>query len=51
MIPEEMKPTDPETSDNSKEIKPKDSPQEDSDSARREAFKRMFPDVSRKPSE
>jgi len=49
MTPEEMKP--PEPSDNNEEIQPKDSPQEDPDRARGEAFKRMFPDVSRKPSE
>jgi hypothetical protein len=51
MIPDEVKPPDPESSAKSEEIQPKDSPQEDPDSARGEAFKRMFPDVPRKPSD
>ena len=51
MTPEEVKPPDPEPSAKSEEIQPKDSPQEDPDSARGEAFKRMFPDVPRKRSE
>jgi hypothetical protein len=50
MIPEEVKPPDSESSaKNEEETQPKDSPQEDPDTARGEAFKRMFPDVS-KPS-
>ena len=44
MIPEEVKPPDPDPSAKSEEIQPKDSLQEDPDSARGEAFKRMFPD-------
>jgi hypothetical protein len=47
MIPEEVKPSDPEPSDEN-ETKPKDSPQEDPDKIRGEVFKRMFPDVSGK---
>jgi len=49
MIPEEMKPPDAEPSAEREEIPPRDSPQEDPDTARGEAFKRMFPDVPRKP--
>ena len=46
MIPdEEVKTFDPESSAKSEEIQPKDSPEEDPDTARGEAFKRMFPDV------
>jgi hypothetical protein len=49
MIPEEeVKPPDPEPSAKGEETQPKDPPQEDPDSARGEAFKRMFPDVPRK---
>jgi hypothetical protein len=51
MLPEEVKPPDAVPSAKSEEIHPKDSPQEDPDTARGEAFKRMFPDVSRKPPE
>jgi hypothetical protein len=51
MTPEEVKPPEPEPSAKSEEIQPKDLPQEDPDSARGEAFKRMFPDVPRKRSE
>lgn len=46
MIPEEVKPPDPESSAKSEEAQP-----EDPDTARGEAFKRMFPDVPRKPLE
>jgi hypothetical protein len=51
MIPEEVKPPDSEPSAKSEEAQPKDSPQEDPDTARGEAFKRMFPEVPRKPPE
>jgi hypothetical protein len=51
MIPEEVKTPDPEPSAKSEEVQPKDSPQEDPDTARGEAFKRMFPDVPEKPSD
>ena len=56
MIPEEMKHPDAEPSDNNEETQPEDSSQEDPDTARGEAFKRMFPDVGKterpkKPSE
>jgi len=51
MIPEEVRPSDPEPSAKSEEIQPKDSPQEDPDTARGAAFKRMFPDVPGKPSD
>jgi len=44
-----MKPPDAEPSAEREEIPPRDSPQEDPDTARGEAFKRMFPDVPRKP--
>ena len=51
MIAEEVKPPDSESSaKNEEETQPKDSPQEDPDTARGEAFKRMFPDVPGKPS-
>jgi hypothetical protein len=50
MIPEEVKPPDTEASARSEETQPQDLPQEDPDTARGEAFKRMFPDVSGKPS-
>jgi hypothetical protein len=49
MLPEEAKPPDPELSANSEETQPNDSPKEDLDKIRGEVFKRMFPDVSRKP--
>jgi hypothetical protein len=50
MIPEEeVKPPDAEPA-KSGETQPEDLPKEDPDSARGEAFKRMFPDVSEKPS-
>jgi hypothetical protein len=50
MIPEEeVKPPDPEPS--GEDTQPKDPPQEDPDTARGEAFKRMFPDVPGKPSD
>jgi hypothetical protein len=45
MIPEEMNPPDAERSAEREGIPPRDSPQEDPDTARGEAFKRMFPDV------
>jgi hypothetical protein len=48
MISEEMKSPDAEPSAGNEETQPKDSPQEDPDTARGEAFKRMFPDVSGK---
>jgi hypothetical protein len=56
MIPEQMKPPDAEPSAEREEIQPRKSPEEDPDTARGEAFKRMFPDVSgterlKKPSE
>ena len=51
MIPEEVKPPEPEPSAKSEEIQPKDLPQEDPDLAKGEAFKRMFPNVPRKRSE
>jgi len=52
MIPEEeVKPPDSESSLKNEETQPKDSPQEDPDTARGEAFKRMFPDVPRKTRE
>jgi hypothetical protein len=47
MITEEVKRPDAESSAQNEETQPKDSPQEDPDTARGEAFKRMFPDVSR----
>ena len=50
MIPEEVKPSDPEPSAEREETQPRDSPEEDPDTARGEAFKRMFPDVAGKPS-
>jgi hypothetical protein len=46
---EEVKPPDAEAAKNG-ETQPEDSPKEDSDRARREAFKRMFPEVPRKDS-
>jgi hypothetical protein len=45
MISEEMKPSGPEPSAEREETQPRDSPEEDPDTARGEAFKRMFPDV------
>jgi hypothetical protein len=50
MIPKKVKPPDDESSAQNEEIQPKDSAQEDPDTARGEAFKRMFPDVPGKPS-
>jgi len=50
MIPEQMKPPGPEPSAEREETQPEDLPQEDPDTARGEAFKRMFPDVPGKPS-
>ena len=49
MIPEEVTP--PDSSAQSEGSQPKDSPQEAPDTARGEAFKRMFPDVPTKPPE
>lgn len=46
MIPEEVKPPDSEPSVKSEEAQPKDP-----DTARGEAFKRMFPDFPTKPPE
>jgi hypothetical protein len=51
MLPEEVKPPDPEPSAKSEETQPKDSPKEDPAKIRGEVFKRMFPNVSRKPPE
>jgi hypothetical protein len=51
MIPEDVKSPDPECSAKSEGTQPKDWPQEDPDTARGEAFKRMFPDVPRKTPE
>jgi hypothetical protein len=48
MIPEELKPSDPEPSAKREETQPRDSREEDPDTARGEAFKRMFPDVAGK---
>ena len=50
MIPEEVKPSDPEPSARTKKPNRRDSREEDPDTARGEAFKRMFPDVPGKPS-
>ena len=47
MTPESVKSPDPETSAKSEGTQPKDSPQEDPDNDRGEAFERMFPDVPR----
>jgi hypothetical protein len=46
MISEEVKSPDPESPAKSEEARPKDP-----DTARGEAFKRMFPEVHRKPPE
>jgi hypothetical protein len=43
MIPEELKPSDPEPSAEREETQPRDSREEDPDTARGEAFKRSFP--------
>jgi hypothetical protein len=57
MISEEVKPPDPESSAKSEETQPEDWSEEDPDTARGAAFKRMFPDVPgkterlKKPSE
>lgn len=51
MIPEEVKPPDPEPSADREETQPRDSREEDPDTARGAAFKRMFPDVAGKPSD
>jgi hypothetical protein len=51
MSAEELKPSDLEPTAESKETQPKRSPEEDPDKTRGEVFKRMFPDVSRKPPE
>jgi hypothetical protein len=47
MLTDEVQPPDSVPSDKSEGTQPK----EDPDRARREAFKRMFPDVPEKPSE
>ena len=47
MLPDEVQPADSVPSDKSEGTQPK----EDPDRARREAFKRMFPDVPEKPSQ
>jgi hypothetical protein len=49
MIPEEVRPHDSVPSVKSEGTQPKDSPQEDPDTARGEAFKRMFPEVPAGP--
>jgi hypothetical protein len=50
MVPEEeVKPPNAEPA-KSGETQPEDLPQEDPDTARREAFKRMFPEIPRKDS-
>ena len=46
MIPEEVKPPDPEPSAKNEETQPRDWSEEDPDTARGAAFKRMFPDVT-----
>ena len=51
MIPEEVRPPGSVSSVKSEETQPKDSPQEDPETARGEAFRRMFPDVPRKTPE
>jgi hypothetical protein len=51
MIAEEVQPPDAVPSAESGVSQPKVSPKEDPDRIRGEVFKRMFPDVSRKPSE
>jgi hypothetical protein len=48
MIPEEVRPPDSVPSLKSEETQPQDPPQEDPDTARGEAFERMFPEVPRK---
>ena len=45
MIPEEVKPPDPEPFANNEETQPEASSEQDPDKARGAAFKRMFPDV------
>jgi len=47
----EVLPSDPILSAESEVSQPKVSPSEDPDKIRGEVFKRMFPDVPRKPSE
>ena len=49
MLPEEVKQPDAVPSANNEETQPADSPEEDPDTARGAAFKRMFPDVPGKP--
>jgi hypothetical protein len=49
MIPEEVMPPDSVSSVKSEGTQPKNSPQEDPDTARGEAFKRMFPEVPTRP--
>jgi hypothetical protein len=51
MIPEEVLPPDPVPFAESETSQTKVSPEEDPDEIRRGVFKRMFPDVPRKPSE
>jgi hypothetical protein len=51
MMPEDVRPPDSVPSVESEGTQPKDSPQEDFDTARGEAFKRMFPEVPRKTSD
>ena len=54
MMPEEVKPPDPEPSAKNEETQPEDWSEEDPDTARGEAFKRMFPDIpdrAKKPTQ
>jgi hypothetical protein len=51
MLPEEVRPPDAVPAAKSEVSQREDSPQEDPDKIRGEVFKRMFPDVSRKPRE
>jgi hypothetical protein len=51
MISDEVKPPDPEPSAKNEDTQPGDWSEEDPDTARGAAFKRMFPDVPGKPSD
>ena len=51
MIPEEVKPPDPEASAKNEETQREGWSEEDPDTARGAAFKRMFPDVTGTPSD
>jgi len=50
MISDEVKPPDPEPSAKNEDTQPEDWSEEDPDTARGAAFKRMFPDVPGKPA-